>query len=86
MVDESTINNSPKSKDGLPRNVAVDFNVLGNPVKLNLKRIPNVQKANSGVHVIRKSNSGIPVVVEQVLQSQEVSVCMLFLDLAHECF
>ena len=69
VVKDSTMNKASKSKDGLPREVAINFDVLGNPVNLNLKRNPKVEKAKE--FVIRKSEQGIPVIVEdKVIETQ----------------
>ena len=64
---------APKSKDGLPAEVAINFDVLGNPVNLNLKRNPKVEKAKA-MFVIKKSETGIPVVVEETVSTNEVSI------------
>ena len=80
MVKDSTMKKAPKSRDGLPRNVGINFDVLGNPVKLNLIRNPKVEKAK-GVFVIRKSDQGIPVVVEEKLSSKEVGSIVISLPL-----
>lgn len=64
---------TPKSQDGLPREVAINFDVLGNPVNLNLKRNPKVEKAKD-MFVIKKSENGIPVVVEESVTTNEVGI------------
>ena len=63
--------NTPKAKDGLPAEVSINFDVLGNPVNLNLSRNQKVEKSKN-MYVIRKSEQGIPVVVGETLTTNEV--------------
>ena len=75
VVKDSTMENSPKAKDGLPANVSINFNVLGNPVHLDLSRNQKVEKSKN-MYVIRKSVQGIPVMIEETLNTNEVCVQM----------
>lgn len=77
MVDDSTLQQVKTSSDGLPVDVNVNFEVLGNTVSLNLKRNPKVASPKDSVYVIRNSEAGIPVLVSQLVQEKEVCSKML---------
>lgn len=72
VVDETAIEQAPRSADGLPIELDVKFSMLEIPVSIKLKRNPKVTSAKD-IYVIRKSESGIPVVVPQTLSKKEVS-------------
>ncbi|XP_060559586.1 uncharacterized protein LOC132719753 [Ruditapes philippinarum] len=71
VVDDTALNSATKSKDGLPKNVDLNLDVLGRTVSLHLKRNPKATSAKN-VYVIRKSESGIPVVMPYGLGENEV--------------
>lgn len=77
VVDDSTLQQVKTSSDGLPVDVNVNFEVLGNTVSLNLKRNPKVATPKDSVYVIRNSEAGIPVLVSQLVQEKEVCSKML---------
>ena len=72
VVEDSTLQNTKTSGDGLPLDVNVNFEVLGNIVSLNLKRNPKLASAKDSVYVIRSSKSGVPVLVSQLVKETEV--------------
>ncbi|XP_053385079.1 uncharacterized protein LOC128550301 [Mercenaria mercenaria] len=71
VVDDCTLKQTKKSTDGLPVDVNLNLDVLGRTVSLKLKRNPKATNAKN-IYVIRKSESGIPVVLPYGLGENEV--------------
>lgn len=78
VVSDSTLNKTKKSKDGLPLDVDVTFDVLDRKVSLSLKRNPKATSAKD-VFVIRMSDHGIPVVIPYSLNENEVCFFISFI-------
>lgn len=83
VVDDSTLQNTKTSSDGLPVDVNVNFEVLGSVVSLNLKRNPKVASAKDTVYVIRESKEGVPVLVSQLVKETEVKVLSVYSTSLH---
>jgi len=72
VIQDSTVQGTRRSADGLPLQVHVDFLVQGRMMRLDLKRNPKLASAKDSVYVIKKSESGIPVLVAERITETEV--------------